>query len=98
MIALRGDQAVRGGEHYPDTKRFFTTDYRASRTVCDRQDTKSATGNRRRGVLPRRRVYEQQEAETEGGEQAREARTIVEGLGNHRFGGHREQRAGSKRL
>ena len=49
-------------------------------------------------VLTRRRVYEQQEAETEGGEQTGEARTIVEGFGNHRFGGHREQRPGSKRL
>ena len=49
-------------------------------------------------VIPRRGdsdltcrgVYEQQEAETEGGEHAGEARAVVEGLGNHRFHSHRE--------
>ena len=45
-----------------------------------------------------RRVYEQQEAEPEGGEQAGETRTVVEGLGNHRFRSHRQQRSGSKCL
>ena len=48
--------------------------------------------------LTRRSVYEQQQAEAEDGEHTGEARTIVEGFGNHRFGGHREQRASSKPL
>ena len=49
-------------------------------------------------LLSRRGVYKQQEAETEGGEQAGETRTVVEGLGNHRFRSHREQCSGSKCL
>ena len=48
--------------------------------------------------LAGRSVYKQQEAETEGGEQAGETRTIVEGFGNHRFRSHREQCSGSKCL
>src|SRR5262245_49972103 len=46
----------------------------------------------------RRNVNKQQEAETEGGEQARETRAVVEGFGNHRFRNHREQCSGSKCL
>ena len=38
-----------------------------------------------------RGLYQQQENESEGGEQAGEARTVVEGFGNHRFRGHRQQ-------
>ena len=54
--------------------------------------------NRRIESLTCRRVYKQQEAETEGGEQAGETRAVVEGLGNHRFRSHREQCSGSKCL
>jgi NADH:ubiquinone reductase (H+-translocating) len=69
-----------------------------ARQLVDRHDATNSTGSRRSEVLARQRVHEQQEAETEGGEQTREARTIVEGFGNHRLGSHREQRAGSKRM
>ena len=48
--------------------------------------------------LARRRVDQQQEAEAEGGEQAGEARTVVEGFGNHRFRRHRQQGSGPECL
>jgi NADH dehydrogenase len=49
-------------------------------------------------LLARHSVDEQQQAETEGGEQAGETRTVVERLGNHRFSSHREQSSSSKCL
>ena len=44
-------------------------------------------------VLPRSRVDKQQEAKTESGEQAGKTRTVMEGLGNHRFRSHHQQRS-----
>lgn len=52
----------------------------------------------RRAFLTGRRLHKQQQAETDGGEQAGEAGAIVEGLGNHRFRSHREQCSGAKCL
>jgi hypothetical protein len=50
------------------------------------------------GIAVCRGVDQQQEAETEGGEQAGEARAVVEGFGDHRLRGHGEQRPRSERL
>src|SRR5687767_6872081 len=68
------------------------------RMLCHSKVREAKPTRLRPESLSCRGVHKQHEAETDGGEQAGEARTVVEGLGNHRFRRHREQCSGSKRL